>query len=239
MRLVNPLHYPLAILTGGIVLIVGVRFLKLPNLVILPLAGAISTVESALLARRQKNTLKINNPALEREIISLQQQAQLIAQKAEILREEARKILTLSNQIDLLTTVEYSCNQAKELPDKIEQLSHRFHGADSLLSTQELEKQLKEIERKQKNSSTMAQQQLQQLTQGLKRNLELVRQGEDTKLTQIISLSTVIIDAAGVLQQLQNRLHTDNLEDPQQLQELQLLTEDLNSFQENVNLLIS
>jgi hypothetical protein len=49
----------------------------------------------------------------------------------------------------------------------------------------------------------------------------------------------LVTDAAGVLQALQNKLHTANLTDTAQTMELRSLSEDLNSVQSNVDLLIS
>lgn len=43
VKLTNPFDYPLAILVGGIVLVAGVRFLKTPNLLILPTAAIVAT----------------------------------------------------------------------------------------------------------------------------------------------------------------------------------------------------
>jgi hypothetical protein len=42
MKLANPLEYPLAVLAGGILLVAGIRFGKLPVLVAVPMAIAVS-----------------------------------------------------------------------------------------------------------------------------------------------------------------------------------------------------
>jgi hypothetical protein len=43
MKLANPLNYPLAVLAGGIVLVVGVRLANLSSVVMLPFAAVIAT----------------------------------------------------------------------------------------------------------------------------------------------------------------------------------------------------
>ncbi|MGK7873009.1 MAG: hypothetical protein AB4426_06775 [Xenococcaceae cyanobacterium] len=239
MKLANPLHYPLAVLAGGIVLFVSVRFVKLPSMVMLPVAAAIATAGAAVLKSKESETLNLDNPALERELQSVQQQAKLLAEKAETLRTESEKMLTSSTQLELLTAVQYACNRAGELPAKIDRLSHRLHGSDSLLSVEELDQQLAEVQAKQRNSSGVARQKLNQLAESLQRNIRLAQQGEDARQAQVISLSTLIIDSAGVLQQLQNRLRTSNLSDSEEIRELQSLSDELSSIQENVDLLVS
>ena len=239
MKFANPLHYPLAVLAGGVVLVVGVRLVKLPSVLMLPVAGAIATVGAALLKSKEPETLNLDNPALERELQSVKQQAKLLAEKAETLRAESEQILTAASQLELLTAVQYTCDRAVELPAKIDSLARRLHGSDSLLSVNELQQQLVEVQAKQRTSSGVARQHLNQLSESLQRNIRLAQQGEDARQAQIISLSTLITDSAGVLQQLQNRLRSSNLEDSEQIQELRSLSEELSSFQENVDLLVS
>ena len=238
MKLANPLHYPLAVLAGGIVLFVGVRFIKLSSVVILPLAGAIAFGGSVVLKSREPEPLNIDNPALAKEIQGVKGQAQKLAVKAEALRGESETLLTTSTQLELLSTVQFACDRAKELPAKIDHLASRLQGKDSLLSVPELQKQLTEVQAKQLNSSGVAYQQLNQLAASLQRNIQLAQEGEDARQAQVISLSTVITDLAGTLQQLQNKLRTADLEDSAQIQELRSLSEEMSNFQENVDLLV-
>ena len=49
MKLVNPLLYPLAVLAGGITLLVGVRIARLPSLVMLPTAALITVAGTSWL----------------------------------------------------------------------------------------------------------------------------------------------------------------------------------------------
>ena len=236
MKLVNPLSYPLAVLVGGISLIVGVRLIQLPSLIMLPTAAAIATVFSIPLSQKEANKISLNNPALTREIQSVQQQAQLLINKAEDLRKEAKQVLTSSTQLELLTAVEYACDRTQELPGKINQLAQKLQGSDSLLSPAELAKQLTEAKAKQRNSSGVAKEQLKQLVTSLENNLRLAQQGQDARQAQVLSLNTLVIDSGGVLQQLQNRLRTSNLNDSAEIGKLQNLSEELKNMQENADL---
>ena len=148
MKLVNPLHYPVAILVGGISLVLGVRFAKLPSLVMLPLSGAIAILTSIPLSEKEANKIDIDNPAVVREIQSVKQQASLLVSKAEDLRNEAKKLLTSSTQLELFSAVEYACNTTQELPGKIDRLIRKLQGSDSLLSPEEIDRQLTDVKQK-------------------------------------------------------------------------------------------
>ena len=54
--LTNPLHYPIAILCSGIVLILGVRWLQLPNSIMLPTAAVVAIAGSAVLKSKEKDS---------------------------------------------------------------------------------------------------------------------------------------------------------------------------------------
>lgn len=239
MKLVNPLYYPLAVLAGGITLIAGVRVIQLPNIISVPVAIAIATGIAIPLSQKEANKIDIDNPALAREIQSVRQQAKLLVDKAKSLRHEAQQILTSSTQLELFSAVEYACDRISELPGKIDRLSQRLQGADSLLSPAELQQQLAEVRVKQKHSSGVAKEQLRQLSSSLENNLRLARQGQDARQAQVISLNSLVIESAGVLQQLQNRLRTSNLNSLEEIQQLKELSEELKSMQESVNLLVN
>lgn len=238
MKLVNPLNYPLAILVGGISLVIGVRLVKLPSLIIIPISGAISTAIAISLNQKEANRINIDNPSLVREIQSVKQQANLLINKTEDLRHEAKEVLTAASQLELLTAVEYACDRTKELPDKINHLSRRLQGSDSLLSTRELKRQLREVQIKKNSSSGIAKEQLGQLVTSLENNLRLAQQGQDARQAQVISLNTLVIESAGILQQLQNRLRTSDLNNSQEINQLKELSEEFKNMQENVDLLI-
>jgi hypothetical protein len=239
MKLANPLYYPLAVMSGGIILFAGVRFLNLPSVLMLPISAAVAVAGAATLKSRQSTSLNLNNPGLEMELQSVRQQARVLADKAISLQVEAGKLLTGISDMELLVAVQYSCDRAAELPVKIDRMVLRLQGDDSLLSPQELQRQLDEVKAKISSSRGVAKEQLMELSKSLARNIQLARQGEDARQAQTISLSTVIQDSAGVLQQLQNKLRTADLTNSEQTRELRELSESLRSFQESADLLIS
>ena len=239
MKIANPLHYPLAVLCGGLFLVVGVRIAKLPSWVALPGAAVIATAGGMALNAREPETLDLGNPALERDVQAIRQKVQILTQQADALKAEATRLLTEANQLELLGTVQYACDRAHELPAKIDRLSRRLKGGDSLLSVEALQKQLTEVNAKLASSSGAAQEQWAKLAGSLNRNIQLARQGEDARQAQIVSLSTLISDASGVLQQLQNKLRKADLNNASEATELQTLSLEFSGFQENMALLIS
>lgn len=238
IKLVNPLQYPVAVLAGGILLVGGVRIANLPSFVMLPVAAAIATGGSSWLQTREPNWTLLENPQLERELQGIRQQAKLLADRAEQLRNEASQLLIESRQMDWLVNVQVVCDRALELPFQIDELSKRMRGSDSLLSPEELQKQLSEVEKRISSSHGVAREQMLKLAESLKRNIQLARHGQDARQAQVLNLSTLIQDSAGVLQQIQNKLRTADLTDAAATMELQELSHELQSFQENVALLV-
>lgn len=239
MKISNPLHYPLAILVGGITLIIGVRVLRVPNPVIIPFSVGVAIAGASLLASKKAQSPSLDNPELLRELQAVKQQAKILAEKGDILKQEAIKLLENQGNIELLAIVQYACDRTHELPYKIDQLSQRFQGTDSLLSITDLQQQLKEIDRKIYSSTGASREQLLQLKTSLQRNLELAQQGQDTRYAQLVNLKRFITDSAGVLQELQNKLRTTNLKDTTQTHELESLSQELKQFSENVDWLVS
>lgn len=240
LKLANPLHYPIAVLAGGVVLVAGVRWMRVPNSVILPTAAIVATAGATVLRLREPDAQKLATQQLQGELQVMQASAKSLAKKAEVLRQEANQFLTRgSSQLELLSTVQYVCDRALELPTKIDQLAVRLQGTDSLLSVSELQQQLLEVQSKQRSSSETVNQHLKQLADSLKRNIQLAQAGQDARNAQVVSLYTLIQDSAGVLQQLQNKLRTSDLTSQEEVNELQHLSDELNSFQENVDLLVS
>ncbi|MBL1208742.1 hypothetical protein [Geminocystis sp. GBBB08] len=239
MRIVNPLNYPFAILISGICFFLGVRVIKLTNVIILLSTMAIAFISSTILANNNlQNNRKIDldNKTLEIELNQVKKEAQLLVNKAENLRLEAKKLLHDSWQMELLTTIEYSCDRTLELPQKIEDLSNKLSGGDSLLSVEELENKLKEIKKKKKSTAGVALQKIQQIELSLMRNINLAKEGQSAREAQVFSLTNIITESAGLLQQLQNKLRTADLTNSQELNDLQALTQELTNLQENVYL---
>lgn len=234
----NPLHYPLAVLAGAIALVIGVRFARLPSVVMLPAAAAIATA-GAMVIRSQEPKRLLDNPELERELQAVRASAKALAERANALQLEAARLLTSADQIELLTAVQYACDWAVGLPAKVDQLARQMQGADSLLSVDELQRQLAQVQTQLQSSSGVARKQRTKLAASLRRNIQLARQGQDARQAQVASLATLILDSAGVLQAMLNRLRTANLADAAQTLELRSLSDELQGFQENVDLLIA
>lgn len=239
IQLTNPLRYPLAILTGGIVLFVSVKLVRLPSFIMLPISAGISLAGATYLKFKEPEIDDLDNPDLVKELESIKKEAQLVVEKADNLWAESEKLLTASHQIELLSLVQSSCESAKELPEKIEELSRRLYGKNALLSVPQLQQQLTDIEAKQQTASGIVKEKLDQLTASIKKNIELAKQGEDARQAQIISLSSLIIESAGILQQLQVKLRTSNLDNSDAINELRSLSSDLNTLQENMDLLFT
>ncbi|WP_373479569.1 hypothetical protein [Geminocystis sp.] len=240
MKIVNPLNYPLAILIAGISLFLGVKIVKLSNFIILPSSIAIAVIGSTFLAynnQQNNSNIDLDNKALETELNQAKKEAQLLVNKAENLRLEAKKLLHDSWQMDLLTAVEYSCDRALELPQKIEDLSRKLSGGDSLLSVEELQEKLANIKKKKKSADGVALEKLQQIELSLIRNITLAKEGQSAREAQVFSLTNIITESAGILQQLQNKLRTADLTNSQELNALQVLSQELVILQENAYLL--
>jgi hypothetical protein len=238
MKLANPLYYPLAVLAGSITLFTGVRLANLPSVVMVPLAALVATGGAMVQKSREPESFNLDNPELERELLSIRTSAKLLADRANLLREEAAKLLSSSLELELLGIVQYACDRVLELPGKIDGLARRFSGSDSLLSVKDLQQQLTEVQVRLEASRGVAKEQLQKLAESLQRNIQLAEAGQDARQAQVLSLSTLIADSAGVLQALQNKLRTADLSNSTETMELRSLSNELDSFQENVDILL-
>ena len=239
MKLANPLHYPLSMLIGAIALVIGIRIAKLPLWVMLPAAGAVTVAGASVRKGQQRETHNLENPTLEQELLSTRSQAKLLAEKAIDLRAEAARLLTDSLQVDLLAAVQLACDRAIELPKKIDALAQWMQSREALLSAEDLHQQFLGVQTRLQTSSGLVKVQLDYLAESLQHNIQLAQAGEDARQPQIASLSTLILDSAGVLQAMQNNLRSANLKDVQQILELRSLSNELSIFQENVDLLVS
>ncbi|WP_299411835.1 hypothetical protein [Acaryochloris sp. IP29b_bin.148] len=240
VKLVNPLYQPLAVLAGAIVLVGGVRLAKLSPFVMLPLSAGVAIAGAGLMASDTPKAAQPKrwSPAMEKELSNLRTQAHSLAQKAQSLKTEAQELLTQSLQMELLGTLQYACDRTTELPQKIEAMAKRLHGDDSILSVQELQQQRATVQKKLAQSSGATQQQLQQLDQSLQRNISLAQQGQDARQAQLLSLSQLIAESAGVLQAMQNQLRRADLAEASQSAELKNLSDELRDFQENLDVLV-
>lgn len=239
LKVATPLHYPLAVLAGGVVLFLGVRVARLPNFVVIPAAIAVAAV-GAVIRHQQEPALPPGfSPRWEQALRQTRQQALNLTRQAAELHEEAQRVLVEADQIELLGMVGYACDHAQELPNKIEQLTHRLQGRDSLLSVDDLQQQLVKVQEKQRHSSGVAQEQWNKLADSLERNILLAKQGADTREAQVASLSTLILDAAGVLQQLQIKLRTSDLNNSVEAAEIRTLSDEFSQVQDNISMLMA
>jgi hypothetical protein len=238
VKLANPFYYPLAVFVGGVSLFVGVRFVRLPSLVMLPMAAGITVAGASFLKFREPQYLELDSPELEREINNIKISALALVNQVNELRLEAKKLLTDAFQLELLAGIEMSGDRLVELPGKIDNLVWNINGSNSLLSGDALQKQLQEVKQKVQSSSGVAKQHWQQLAESLQRNIKLSREGEDTRLARIINISTLIQDSAGLLQRLQTKLRNSDLSDSEQINGMVLLSDELNSLTENLDLLV-
>lgn len=231
-KIANPLNYPLAVFVAGFCLFFGVRFANISSFLMLPISISVGVIGSSFLANNPLNNNKINldNKALEEELELAKQEAKLLIKKAENLRLEAKNLLHDAHQMDLLTAIEYGCDRTFELPEKIEYLSKKLSGSDSLLSEEELEEKLKTNLKKQQSANGLALKQLRQIESNLRRNIDLAKQGKSAREAQVFALTNILTESAGVLQQLQNKLRTSDLTNSQALQDLQDLTQELSSL---------
>ena len=154
MKLVNPFDYPISILISGVILVAGIRFIGLPNLVVLPTTAIISVASATVLKSREPDAENLANRELKQELEVISELAKSLAKKANILRQEANQLLGGEGfQMDLLVTVQSVCNSAIELPQKIAEVSRKLPNNEVLLSVEDLQKQLLEVRNKQKSSS--------------------------------------------------------------------------------------
>jgi len=240
LKFTNPFYYPVAVLCGGIVLIAGVRLFRLPNVVILPTAVAISTLGAALLKSQEPSEEKQAQQQLKQELQAIKLSAKTLAEKAKLLHQETQKILSDNSwDIDLVVAIEQACNYAVALPNKIDQLCQSLPKTQSLLSVSKLQQELEEVNAKISSSSELNRDKLQELANSLRRNIQLVETGQDLRHAQILNLQMLLQQSAGLLQQLQNKLSNLNLNKTQELEEIRNLSDQLNTNQANLDIYLN
>lgn len=231
VKITNPLNYPLAVLGGGICLFLGVRIMSLSSFLVIPASISFALITSTILAQKSsENSLNLENKSLENELRLAKKEAQVLITKSENLRLEAKNLLRDSWQMDLLTAVEYVCDRTLELPQQIEDLTRKLSGGDSLLSVEELEKKLEEVKKKQKQSDGLALNQLRKMESSINNNIILAKRGQSARQAQVFALINLITESEGILQELQNKLRTSDLNNSQTLNDLQELTNELSAL---------
>lgn len=239
-KLANPLAYPLAVLVAGILLVLGGRFGRIPPWVMIPIAAVVATGGAGFLKAREPERLNLGDPKLEEEVLTIKRSALNLVQRAEALRREAATILTEPDQIELLVAIQEACDRVMELPYKIDEIARRLGRNEVMLSVAEIEAQLRQVIAKQNTvASEAGRLKLANLERTLRHNLELAREGQDSRQIQIANLMEWVTESAGLLQRMQNKIRAIGAQGRAELLELQELSEQLNSCQENVTMLIN
>ncbi|MEO0949018.1 MAG: hypothetical protein AAFY11_12910, partial [Cyanobacteria bacterium J06641_5] len=220
-------------MAGAVVWVGGTRAVGLPQPVALG-AGAIVAVAGAIFRKQQEpENFGLDDPALERELQTVREQAAVLATRAGELQAAATAQLGAAGQVRLLAAVQFACDRARELPDKLAILGQQLQGQDSLLSMQELQLQLEAAKGKLKRiEGTVARDRLEELVASLENNIRLAARGRDTRQAQAISLAKLVADSTAVLQELQNQLRSANLDNEATVKSLQGLADKLGDMQE-------
>lgn len=234
----NPLYYPLSILVGVVILVIGVRVIHAPSPIMIPLAALVVTAGAAWQKSQQPETWDLDDPALETELRSAKQQATLLVEKSKQLRAEAARLLADIEEIDLLVAVQTACDQTQGLPEKVDQLARSFQTADTLLSIPILQKQLDQVQQRIDQDLGGTRDQLLRMADSLQHNIQVTQQGQDARQAQVATLITLIVDASGKMQELQNQLRISDLKDTNTTANLQHLSQTLRVLQDHVSVLI-
>lgn len=238
VKLTNPFDYPLAILVGGIVLVAGVRFLKTPNLLILPTAAIVATATAMYCKSREPDPEKSARREVERELTNLKASGQSLAEKAEAVRREAGQLLGHeADYLELLVRIEEACSLIADIPHRIEELERRLPRSEAVLSLAKLEADLDSARARLTNSTGIARQQAGELVESLERNLELVRTSGSVNLAKLLNLRVTIENTAGILQELQNKIRLSSRPNRERVREVEELCDRLRSAGSNLDIL--
>ena len=229
----NPLHYPLIVALSAALLVIGTRIFFLPKTLMLVLAVALALVMTYV-----RNLRDAKNTPLQREINQIKQRSFKIVEQAHQLRQDAAKLLTRTEQMGLLTAIEYACDGIDGLPDEIAKSTDRLLDMSDLSLTADFELQLAEAKARLPESQGVAQTQLQKLISNLEENLELAKQGQANKEAQVYAIANQLVETVAVIQQLQTEIATKDLSELNNINQLSLLSDELTGFQQNLNLLI-
>lgn len=238
VKLTNPFDYPLAILVGGIVLVAGVRFLKTPNLVILPTAAIVATATAVYCKSREPDPEKSARREVEKELTSLKASGQSLAEKAEAVRRETGQLLGQeADYLELLVRIEEACSSMADIPHRLEELERRLPRSAAVLSLAKLEADLDSARARLTNSTGIARQQAGELVESLERNLELVRTSGSVNLAKLLNLRVMIENTAGILQELQNKIRLSSRPDRERVREVEELCDRLRGARSNLDIL--
>ncbi|MEY2976259.1 MAG: hypothetical protein RLZZ435_396 [Cyanobacteriota bacterium] len=242
LKLVNPFSYPLSITAGGLLLFLGVRWIALPSLVAMPLAAALTIATAYLRQHQEPSPEKERLSQVQSELEGVRRSAQNLREQAQTLQAQAKAILRQEQlsplSMDILAAVQYGCDLAISLPEKVEMLAVKLPDTRSLLDATALQQQLQQVRSEKVKATGRSLASLERLEASLKRNLKLTTANQDDRQAQIHNLSALIQESAGVLQRLQNHLQTANLADTTQIDRLQALVEEMNQLQQEMDLFV-
>jgi hypothetical protein len=137
-----------------------------------------------------------------------------------------------------VTAIQFTCDRAIELPDKLDRLAQHMQIQTSRVSIADMQAQLAAVEAQQQTiADNGVQTALEKISESLRRALQLVQEGQDARQVQVASLSGLILDFLGLLQEVQIKLRATTQTEAAML-ELRSLSEQLGMFQENVDRLM-
>lgn len=252
MKLINPLHYPLAMGTGAGVVLLGVLALHLPATPLLVVGGFTAFFVAGLQNRmsqaiplrvqqqlKQKYSLSSPEPVvLPPSFQKVLTEAEALSGRAATLRQEALERLDGAHQLDLLGTIMYACDRAGELPDRLRPMLERLATEKTVASIPELKQKLAEAEARRGSVKGKAREELERLIATLQVNLNMVEQDLEARDAQLTGLSTAVAEATGVLLSLQTKLQRANLESADEARALKDLSDEFQGVDERLGALI-
>lgn len=231
MKLVNPLYYPLSVLAGVVVMVVGTRVLSGSKLVVIPVALGVMGLGATV-----QKSQEWANPALVKPLQVAKQHALFVAEKAALIRQEAATRLSGLDQIDVLAGIQASCERFKELPQRVDQFSRHLRETTALLPLEHLQEQLQEVKERQRHALGSTQEHLGRMAESLERAVAQVQQGEDSGQAQVANLTVALLDATAILQTLQNALRVNT---PEALETLGSVQQEMLALQETIDLVLT
>jgi chromosome segregation ATPase len=241
-KLVNPFSYPLAMTIGGALLFVGSRLVALPSLMVVPLALGSSVAVSYWRQEQEPTPEKMLLRQVQSELEGVRGEAKQLQDQAQTLLNQANLLLRQEQlsplSMEILAAVQYGCDLAIALPQKVEDLALKLPQTQSLLDRDTLQQKLKKVRSEKLKASGSTLQSLERLEESLERNLNLMNTNQNDRQSQIHNLSALIEELAGVLQRLQNHLQTANLADLNQIDQLQALVTEMNQLQQETDLFV-
>lgn len=230
LKLANPIYYPIAVALGGITLVLGVRLLRVPNPIIIPSAVGVTLLGSSFLKSQELDAEGQLQKTLEQDLNAMETFSETLGIQSEQVRQEvSQKLAQESQHLDTLVKVQEVCDRFSQFPTKIRNLTQKMIQKKSLLSWEELSQKKTEVDEQITLSSGESRQQLEQLSATLADNLAQVKQGLDSRQSQVIYLNTLLQTSAGNLQELYNNLHNysgNNAEKIEQINQTLLKIED-------------